>query len=220
MASVVGRSVLAAVSVAVVGYGVLQLSVALLASMLPLPMSPLPSWMSLGKMVSVLETIPPVHLVGPVVVDPVLNTGSLLTVGVSVGLLALGVFGMAVAGTVPQLRQRTSSMKEGGLSAALPSVHDAFSVFHKSRSEVAQDAETFFVATAACILMSWTATEILIPQVADAGGVVILLVLMMSVRVIPVLGFICAMLAASHVAWYAGLRWKARSQSRIMGGDD
>lgn len=216
VASVVGRSVLAAVSVVVTAYGGFQLSLAFLGSILPLPMSPLPPWMSFGKMISVLETLPPVRLVGPVVVDPVLDTGSLLTVSVSVGLLALGALGMTVAGIAPQLRQRarTTKEKEGSLSAALPSVHDVYSLFHKSQSELAQDAETFFVATGACIFMSWTATNIIIPQVADVGGFGILLVLMITVRIIPVLSLICAMLAVGHAGWYGYRRWKAQPSAQ------
>jgi hypothetical protein len=221
VASVLARGVLAAVSAIVAAYGMVQLTFVGMTAMLPLPRSPLPSWMSLEEMMSVLEAIPPVRLVGPLMVDPVLNTTSLSTVGVSVGIVALGAAGMSIAGTVPQRRWRTSAAKEESLSAGLPSVHDvfsdAFAVFQKSQSEVAQGAGTFFVATTACIFMSWTATDILIPQVADAGGIVILLLLTILVRIIPVVGVVCAMLAVGHAIWYAGLRW--RGTRRVAGGE-
>ena len=219
VASVLARGVLAAVSAIVAAYGMVQLTFVGMTAMLPLPRSPLPSWMSLEEMMSVLEAIPPVRLVGPVMVDPVLNTTSLLTVGIAVGFVALGALGMTITGTVPHLRQRARSAKEKeeSLSAALPSVHDVFSVFHMNQSEAAQGAETFFTATVACIFMSWIATEILIPQVTDAGGIVILLPVMILVRLIPIVAFFCATAAVTHAGWYGYLRWKAQPSARIGG---
>ena len=219
VASVVGRSALAAVSVAVLVYGGVQLAFVTLRAMLPLPLPMLPL-VSFVEIIGFAETLPPVRLVGPVTVDPVLNTTSLLTVRIAVGLVALGALGMTIAGTVPQLRQRTRSAKEeeGSLSAALPSVHDVFSVFHKSQTEVIQAVETLFMATGACIFMSWTATNILIPQVADAGGIAIHLLLMILVRIIPVVGVVCAVLAVGHAGWYGYRRWKAQPSARIEGG--
>ena len=212
VALLVGRWMLAVASVIVAVYGLVQLSTVVVRAMLPL--SPPPSttstpFMSYGETLTALEAVPPVHLFGPVVIDPVLNTESVQTVVVAVGLVGLSALGMTVATTAPRLRQRTASVKESSLSAALPSVHDAFALFDKPQSEVAQNAKLFFEQTAACVVLWWTATEILIPMLADAGAVVLLLVLHISVRIIPAVGAVSIVLAVAHTGWYARLRWQA-----------
>lgn len=209
VASFAVRGVLAAVSTVVLVYGAVQVGAVMLRAMLPAVS--FPASMSPETGLAALETIPPVRLFGPIMIDPVLNTTSALTVAVSVGIVALGALGMTVAGTAPYLHRQTT--KKGGLSAALPSVHDFF-LFGKPRREVAQDAKLFSQQTAACIFVWWSATEIIIPMLADAGGIAILVLSKLFVPIIPVVGFICAILAVSHAIWYVGLRWKARSTTQ------
>jgi hypothetical protein len=237
VASLVGRSVLAALSVVVLAYGAIQGVAVTLRAMLPLSVSvpvpvPVPGEqsvsefvsMSVGETLTALETIPPVHLTGPVMVDPVLKTTSVLTVGVAVGFTALGCLGMAVASTPFQLSQRPSSPKELG-SIGRNAVREIRAVFHRSQSEVAEDAETLFVLTGASVLTYWTASEMLlpmvadgVPKVADGGGFMLTLLLEIYVQIIPVGVLFCAIGAIVHVIWYAGLRWKVSSSAQIEGG--
>jgi hypothetical protein len=215
VASFVGRSLLALVSGLVLAYGTFQLTVILMKALIPLAPSPLPS-LPIGEMIHVAANYPAVQLVGPVMVDPVLNPTSLLTVGVTVGLLFLGTLGVTIAGTAPQLRQRTSAARESGLSAALPSIHDVF-LHHKSRAEILHDTGMFSMQAVVLVSVGWASAEILIPNIADGVGVVALVLVKVSVRLIPVAAFICATVAVLHAVWYAGLRW--RETRRVAGGE-
>jgi hypothetical protein len=226
-ASIVGRSVLAAVSVVVLAYGAIQLGAVILRAMLPLAVSvsvsmPVPGAQSVsefvsasvGEMLTALETIPPVHLIGPVMVDPVLTTTSVLTVGIGVGFAALGCLGMAAA-SIPLLSQRTSSPKEGSIGRN--AVREITAVFHRNQSEVAEDAKTLFVFTGACVLLYWTASEMLLPRVADGAGLLMAVFLEIYIRIIPVIALVCAIGAIGHVIWYARLRWRAQSSMQTDG---
>lgn len=213
-ASYIGRCLLALVSALVLVYGTFQLTVVLMKALIPLAPSPLPS-LPIGEMIRVAANYPAVQLVGPVMIDPVMNPTSLLTVGVTVGLLFLSFFGITVAMTAPQLRQRTSTAKESGLSATLPSVRDFF-LYHKSRSEIVHDSKMFTMQTIVWVCMGWVGTEILVPALADGLGIVALVLVKLFVQLIPVAAFICATVAVSHAVWYAGLRWRAQSSSTAI----
>jgi hypothetical protein len=222
VASLVGRSVLAALSVVVLAYGAIQGMAVTLRAMLPLAVSvsvsmPVPGaqsvseWVSqsVGEMLTALETIPPVHL-GPVMVDPVMNTASPLTVGVAIGFTALGCLGMGVASTPFRLSQRPSSPKEAALSVGRNARREIIAVFRRSQTEVAEGAETLFVLTGACVLMYWTASEMLLPRVADGAGLMMAVLLEIYVSIIPIVALLCGMGTIVHVIWYAGLRWRAQ----------
>lgn len=225
-ASLAGRSVLAALSIAVLAYGAVQLGAVILRTMLPVSVSVPVSVpgeqsvsqfvsMSVGETLTVLETIPPVHLVGPVMVDPILKTTSPLTVGVAIGFTALGCLGMAVAST-PFLSQRSSS-SETADSIGRNAVREVTALFRRSQSEVAEGAGTLFVLTGMSVLLYWTASEMLLPMVADGGGVMLVLLLEIFINFIPIIALVCAIGTMIHAIWYAGLRW--RGTRRNAGGD-
>lgn len=222
-ASLAARSVLAALSVVVLAYGAIQGMAVTLRAMLPLTVSvsvsmPVPGaqsvseWVSqsVGEALTMFETIPPVHLVGPVMVDPVMNTASPLTVGVAVGFSALGCVGMAIASTPFRLSQHPSSSQEAALLLGRNAKREIVAVFRRSQSEVAEDAGTLFAFTGACVLLYWTTSEMLLPMLADEAGFMMAVLLEIYVSIIPIVGLVCGMGAIVHVIWYAGLRWRAR----------
>lgn len=224
VASLAVRSILAALSVVVLVYGVLQLAAVILRAMLPVSMSvsvPVAGEQSvmqsvsvpLGKVLTVLETLPPVHI-GVVSVDPVLSTSSILTVGVAVGFTIFGYLGIVVASIPFQFSQRPSSLKEAGLLVSRNTTQKIRAVFHTSQSEVAEVTEALFVLTGASVLTYWTASEILLPMVVDGSGFIVALLLQAYILVIPVFVLFCMTGTVLFTIWYVGLRWKSKQTSK------
>jgi hypothetical protein len=204
VASFAGRSLLATASIMLLGYGLVQFVFILMRAMLPMP-----SMMSFGYILNTLEASPPVHIVGPVMIDPVLDTTSPLSVVFTVVIVVLSILGIAVAGFVRPLRQSLSSTEEKSLSAALPPFQEIIFFLHKYRNVLVEGAEMLFVFAVACFLTSWGLSELVIPILVGRGGLMpVVAAVEVYIYIIPVVGLLCAIVGVGLMIWYTGLRWK------------